>query len=473
MFIDRFRTAAFETCRLDPSLPLLAGISGGPDSLCLLDCLQQAGFQPVVAHFDHCLRPESGRDAHEVAEIASRRGLVFELGRLDVKGFSAEQRLSIEEAARNARYRFLFAAARAIKAQAVLVGHTADDQVETVLMHLLRGAGLAGLKGMTALSLHEGWDASIPLARPLLGIWRSEIEDYCRERGLVPLQDASNQDTTYYRNRLRHELIPYLASYNPQVKDSLWRTADLLAGDAEVLEGVVAQAWQDTLARRDSETCALSREKLLALPLGLQRGLLRRAIETLRPTLRDISFETVERGLKFVLHSTRTGSMSLAQGLRLEMAGELVILSEEGTLWVDAAWPQVPKGAVLRLEAPGLLDLGRGWVLRAEWADPTADYASAGRWEAWLDGDRLTLPLGVRGGRAGERIQPLGMDGHAQKLSDLWVNEGLPRQARAGWPLVVSGGEVAWVPGYRLDQRFRVTEKTERALYLNLKHDSA
>ena len=473
MMIDRFRAAAFETCRLDPSLPLLAGISGGPDSLCLLDCLQQAGFQPVVAHFDHCLRPELGRDAQEVAQMASRRGLAFELGRLDVKAFSAAQRLSIEEGARTARYRFLFAAARAIGAQAVVVGHTADDQVETVLMHLLRGAGLAGLKGMTALSLHEGWDASIPLVRPLLGIWRSEIEDYCRERGLVPLQDASNQDTTYYRNRLRHELIPYLASYNPQVKDSLWRMADLLAGDAEVLEEVVARVWKDALAHSDAETCTLRREKLLELPLGLHRGVLRRAIETLRPTLRDIGFEAVERGVKFVLHPTRTGSMSLVQGLRLEMVGELVILSEDSALWTDAAWPQVPKGAALRLEVPGFLDLGRGWVLRAVWADPKADYASAGRWEAWLDGERLTLPLEVRGGRAGERFQPLGMHGHAQKLSDLWVNLGLPRQARAGWPLVVSGEEVAWVPGYRLDERFRVTEATQRVLYLNLEHNTA
>lgn len=290
MLIDRFRTAALETCRLDPSLPLVAGISGGPDSLCLLDCLQQEGFQPVVAHFDHCLRPESGRDAEEVAQMARRRGLTFEGGRLDVKAFSVEQHLSIEEAARTARYRFLFAAARAIGAQAVVVGHTADDQVETVLMHLLRGAGLAGLKGMTALSLHEGWDASIPLARPLLGVWRAEIEAYCHERGLTPLQDASNQDTTYYRNRLRHELIPYLESYNPQVKDSLWRTADLLAGDSEVLERVVAQAWQDTLAHSGADTCALRRDKLLALPLGLQRGLLRRAIETMRPDLRDIGY---------------------------------------------------------------------------------------------------------------------------------------------------------------------------------------
>ncbi len=468
MFIERFRAAALESCRLDASLPLVVGVSGGPDSLCLLDCLLQCGFRPLVAHFDHCLRAESARDAEKVAELAAGRGLDFELGRLDVAAYAGEAGLSLEEAAREARYRFLFAAARRTGAQAVAVGHTADDQVETVLMHLLRGAGLAGLKGMSARSLHEGFDASIPLARPLLGFWREEIEAYCRERGLQPLQDATNADPAFYRNRLRHELIPFLARYNPQVKQVLWRTADVLAGEAEVLAQAAQAAWGGVVERCEPDLCALRREALLDLPVGLQRAVLRRAIQRLRPALRDIDYQTVERGLGFIRRPTRSGSLSLAQGLRLEQAGGVIYLAEWDATLLDRSWPQVQPGALLRLDVPGELPVGQGWVLRAEPAEPPAGFSEAGRWEAWLDSAQVELPLEVRSARPGERFQPLGLGGRSQKIADLWINVRLPRRARSGWPLVLSGGAVAWVPGYRLDERFKVSGETRQAIHLVL-----
>ena len=148
--------------------------------------------------------------------MAEERGLSFVLGCTDVSALAEEQKLSIEEAARVARYRFLFEQARQLKAQAVAVAHNADDQVETVLMHLLRGAGLGGLKGMPYRAILPVWDEAIPLVRPLLGVWRSEIEVYCRQHSLEPIEDASNQDTTFFRNRLRHQLLPTLQEYNPQ-----------------------------------------------------------------------------------------------------------------------------------------------------------------------------------------------------------------------------------------------------------------
>jgi tRNA(Ile)-lysidine synthase len=474
MLLERFISAIGEECLLDLALPLVAGISGGPDSLCLLELLCRAGFRPLVAHFDHHLRGESGQDAARVAQMAAQRGLAFELGSRDVAAYARAEKLSIEEAARTARYRFLFDCARRIGAQAVAVGHTANDQVETALMHLLRGSGLAGLKGMSYRSLLEGWDAQIPLVRPLLGVWRDEIDSACEEFGLSPLQDASNQDRSYYRNRLRHELIPYLQGYNPGAKEAVWRMTRVLEGDYEIVEQAVEQAWQACQVEEGSGYLALEREKLLSLLPGLQRGALRRAIAKLRPGLRDIDYALVERALAFARQPSRTRRVSLAQGLVLFLEEGRLLLAEEGARIDDAAWPQLSRGinSPAKLESPGRLELGGGWALEAGLAETKAGEfipRSAGLWEAWLDAGALELPLEVRGMHPGERFQPLGMDGRSQKLSDFWINAGLPRRARARWPLVCTRGEVAWIPGYRIDQRFRVTSSTEKILHLMLR----
>ena len=158
-------------------------------------------------------------------KLAEEMKLPFVSESADVRGYAEEHKLSLEEAARMLRYRFLFAQARAHRAGAVAVGHTADDQVETILMHFLRGAGLAGLKGMAGRTLLPEFDREIPLVRPILHLWRHETEAYCREHDLQPVHDPSNTDETYFRNRLRHSLIPELEKYNPRFKETLLRTA--------------------------------------------------------------------------------------------------------------------------------------------------------------------------------------------------------------------------------------------------------
>ena len=248
--LSQIAASARDDCRLDPSRPLLIGVSGGPDSLCLAHALHALHYHLLIAHFDHHLRPESSTEARMVQDWSAANRLPFLLGEGDVRSFAKTQRLSIEEAARTLRYRFLFAQARQHQAQAVAVAHNADDQVETILMHLLRGAGLSGLKGMLPVSLNEGWDETIPLVRPLLGVWRKDIEDYCTTQHLAPNLDASNDDTTYYRNRLRHQLVPHLETYNPQIRQVIWRTGRALAGDADTVDAALASAWQYLPRRR-------------------------------------------------------------------------------------------------------------------------------------------------------------------------------------------------------------------------------
>jgi tRNA(Ile)-lysidine synthase len=463
-------------CALEPGRPLIAGVSGGPDSLCLLDILQRLGYAPVVAHFDHQLRPDSGQDARRVALIAQNYGLPFVLGSLDVAGFARRHKLSIEEAARIARYRFLFETARQRSVQAVAVAHTADDQVETVVMHLLRGAGLSGLKGMAYRSEMPGWDPGmggpVALVRPLLGTWRTQIMEYCQEHQLEPTHDPSNADLTFFRNRLRHELIPTLGQYNPRVKEALWRMAQVLAGDQAVLEDVTRQAWASCLSGQGAGYVMLSLDRLRGLSLGLQRGVLRTAIDCLRPDLRDIDFAAVERAVGWVSQPPHTGQADLVSGLNLYFENERLFIMESKAILAEDDWPLTNGGIEQVLSIPGNLPLENGWAITCEEVEfdgwEGLSVLKSSPYHAWLDSSALTPPLQVRTARPGERFEPLGMGGHSMKLSDFFINQGLPRRARPNWPLVCSGEQVAWVCGYRPAHPFRVCETTQSVVHLHL-----
>jgi len=455
-----------DQCKLDPQRPVLAGISGGPDSLCLLDILHAAGFPVIVAYFNHQLRPEADLESASVSERARSLGLPFVTDSADVRSYAEVQGLSIEEAARTLRYRFLFAAAREQEAQAVAVGHTADDQVETVLMHFLRGAGLAGLKGMEARTLLPVFDPEIPLVRPLLSLWRADTEAWCRAHGLEPHFDATNADQAYFRNRLRHALIPELEKYNPRFKESLLRTASAFQGDHAALQEVLDGIWKNIITETGESWVAFDQHKLSALPTGLRRNLIRRAGESLRSDSRDFGFDALEHAAAFV---------DSPAGRQVDFINGLYLFSESGKIYLAAyeadlpfaQWPQVEQPSAVSGQR---LDLGNGWVLTVEPCplNPSQCYLNTDPWTAWLDADLTAGRLTVRPRRAGDRFAPLGLSGQSVKLQDFFVNAKLPRRARAKWPLVCAGEEIAWVPGIRIAHSFRVTGKTKRVVRLTL-----
>ena len=472
MDLDQFRHILLKECGLKMEKLLVAGISGGPDSLCLLDLLCAARVPVAVAHFDHGLRPESALEASMVQQEAKRRGLVFVLGREDVRAAARAAGLSIEEAARNARYRFLFSQARLLGAGAVAVAHHADDQVETVLMHLLRGSGLSGLKGMTSRAVLPDWDAEIPLVRPLLSMWRAEILAYCTEHRLEPVYDETNSDTKYLRNRLRHELIPVLETYNPKFKEGMLRMCSLLAGDYQVLREAVKAGWEDCLVRKEDGYLILNLELLRGYSGGLRKNIIREGIAQLRPALRDIDYDMVMRAETFIKQPPATRQMKLARQTWLEVEGNRLIIAEN---LADVRYPEYP-GMDLQSDVlvslPSRISLEDGWQLVVEPVEAgVMDHGSlleGGPDEAWLDADKLEGTLALRSRRPGDRFQPLGMGGHSLKLSDFWINERVPRRARERWPLVCSGEKIVWVCGKRLAEPFRVTGSTRKVIHLRL-----
>jgi tRNA(Ile)-lysidine synthase len=476
-------------CGLNKAGLVLVAVSGGADSLALLHVLRGAGYPLLVASFNHRLRPEAEADIAHVRQIAEGMSLPFVTESADVAAHARAEGLSIEEAARHLRYHFLFREARRAGAQAVAVGHTADDQAETVLMHFLRGAGLAGLKGMTPRVILPVFDAELPLVRPLLAWTRIQTEAYCREHDLDYRTDASNTDTTYLRNRLRHELLPQLETYNPQIRQTLAKTALALQGDHELLAERVNSAWEQVVSTSGADFAAFDLAQLRNLSPALRRHLFRRAAFALQPGLRDMDFDALER-------AANLQAADLAGGLRIVVEGNrLYLTDDEDKLPVDvpqiseqysvvsnqdlAIWKQ---GTGDALEIP----LENNWLLSLEQrqldtALQLQAMPSAQDWkpntEQWtldpahclLDCDSLTASLRLRPFRAGDRFEPLGMPGQTVKISDLFVNLKIPKRLRKKWPLLLVGDEIAWVVGLRTSEQFKLTAATRRVLHLQIK----
>ncbi len=444
------------TFDVEPGTLIVVGVSGGPDSLALLHCLRGTGYPLLVASFNHHLRPESDADVAHVQKIAEGLGLPFVTDSADVAAHAAAYGLSIEEAARELRYRFLFRAARKAGAGAVAVGHTADDQAETVLMHFLRGAGLSGLKGMPPRVTLPVFDAQIPLVRPLLGWTRAQTEAYCRQHNLTYLTDSSNTDTTYFRNRLRHELLPHLEAYNPQIRQTLAKTALALQGDYELLAELVDSAWKKAVSAAGNRFVAFDLPQLREMSPALRRNLFRRAAFTLKPGLRNVDFEALDRACK--LKATE-----LAGGLRTVPEGETLYLTDD----VSALPTNQPQVSNHYSVSRGQLEIGNGWVLTCE-LDTHYPSPVTHHFTAYFDADLTESRLQLRPFRPGDRFEPLGMPRQTMKLSDLFINLKIPKRFRKNWPVVCVNDEVAWVPGLRMGHRYRCTDSTRRVLILRL-----
>ncbi len=444
--------------------PIVLGVSGGPDSLALLHLLRSIRRPEglIVAHLDHGLRPGSAEEATSVAAAAS--GLRFFAERADVSGLARVQGLSVEEAGRQARYIFLADLARREGAAAVVVGHHADDQAETILMHFLRGSGLAGLAGMREAGPLPGHDG-LWLVRPLLQITREEIEAYCVKNGLEPIIDASNADPTFFRNRLRHELLPLLESYNPHIRQRLRQMGEIVGADEELLRELTETVWRENASVDLGSAVELDREAWLAQPLALRRRALRRALAHLRPDLRDVGFKALEAARSVAEQGQTGATATLPGGVSLRVSyGKLLMNSEPTT--GEGRYPQMVSAEAVMLPVPGEIALAGGWRLMAEWAgdiDLAAIAANSDPWTAYVDVGSAALYVQPR--TRGERMRPLGLGGET-KVKEIMIDRKIPAAARARWPIVATGDHPVWMAGHVVDDRARVGPMSGRIVRL-------
>ena len=440
----------------------------------LMDVMAQLGYPVIVAHLNHMIRSESGCEATQVAILAAERNLPFVNREVDVPAYAKKHGLSIEAAGREIRYTFLFELAHAREAQAVALGHTADDQVETILLHLLRGTGLNGLRGMEFLSLPNSWSQTTSLVRPLLGIWRAEVLAYLAARNLQPQEDASNLDVAYLRNRVRHELIPDLETYNPGVRRALWRMGEIVKSEFFIVEQVIDQAWENCLDQASSTSLSFRLADFRSQSQAVQRHLLSCGLRHLRPAKPDLEFTLLERGVLFANQAQPGSQTELAQGLRLGVEiGKLWLADWEAEPQIGQDWPQLAASQVAELELPGRVELAQNWVVEAAGPVVISDHReqvhnNPDPYEIWVDAERLELPLFLRGRTKGDWISPLGMQGHTIKISDLMINLKIPRRARQNWPVLCDQNGVIWVPGLRMSCRVQVGSLTKWVIRIRL-----
>jgi tRNA(Ile)-lysidine synthase len=441
---------------------LLVAVSGGPDSVCLLHILvklqKQLKIKLHVAHLNHQLRgAESDADADYASALARQLGIPTTIERRDVKGYQAQQHLSLEEAAREVRYSFLAEVARSIGADRVAVGHTMDDHIETILMHLIRGTGTRGLQGLQPYIEWKSKTGSIIIVRPLLEVSHQETEDYCQSHGLMPRIDVSNLSLSPLRNRIRHQLLPLLRSYNPRVTEALLRTGRITSDDIDFLDKEIARLW-DEIAQQQGVTIILDKEKFDQLPPALQRYLLRASAERLLGSAKDIEMRHIEQMMS---------ALAKPAGKRLSLPGGLIFSIEYNQYRLTSDFAALSPLPILRdefqLNIPGETLLP-GWridatIINREQMTEKSDFT------AYFDLDKTGDRLLVRPRQRGDRFQPLGMS-QPKKVGEFMIDAKIPRTWRGQIPIVGSPSQILWVVGWRIDERVKVSENTKQILCL-------
>jgi len=444
---------------------VLVAVSGGQDSVCMLHVLnnlrETLDIQLHIAHLDHGLRgDESGADAGYVESVAAAFGIPATIEKKDVSEWREKSKTSLEEAAREVRYRFLESVARRTGAKRVAVGHTRDDQVETTLMHLLRGSGIQGLRGLKAAAPipYGAGEDGIWVIRPLLKVTRQETGAYCIVQGLQPRTDSSNEQVRFLRNRIRLELIPLLRQYNADIDSVLVRLADLAGEDADFMDEQAAAVCSAAVTSEGCLTCVDS-GKLRGLPLALQRRVFRIVLEQSYGSLRDIEAVHVDALVRLLFSDT---------GRSVHLPGGTVVANERNRMVISAPgsaacpWPALDRDYVLNV--PGETALP-GWRVSASIMGENF-FKEDDIFSASFDLARVGRQLTVRGRRAGDRFHPLGM-AHSRKLQDFMVDTAIPRSWRGSVPIVCSPAQVVWVVGWRIDDRVKVTTATQGVLRLD------
>lgn len=439
---------------------LLVAVSGGPDSVALLHLLKllapSLDLQLRAAHVHHGLRGAAAdRDARFVSDLAASLGVPFTLCYADVRTHADRHRLCVEEAGRRLRYGLLEEVAAAAGCGPVATGHQADDNAESVLLFLLRGSGLPGVSGIAPVRKGR-W------IRPMLDIGREEILAFLHGAGHPFVQDASNQDRRYMRNRIRIELMPLLRSrFAPKIRDRLAAFSRIVAEEDRWIEETVGPLLRAAVLESSEDRMVLSGAELARQPRPVQRRMLRGALSAFRGSLRGIDFAAVERGLSLV-RPDAPAAVCLPGGTRMvREAQNRIVLCRASTKRQEAANPfsvAIPGPGAYRL--PGMA----GMMQFSAVSPPGAETLhTAGHRVAFFDMSTIQFPLTVRNFRPGDRFRPLGLNG-TQKVKKYFIDRKVPRSQRSRTPLVVCGDDVVWIAGQRMDDRVRITPSTRTAL---------
>lgn len=457
---------------------VLLAVSGGADSVALFDLFlafkNEYGLTLAVAHLDHGLRgADSEADRRFVEALARTKGIPCYWEHRDVAAYREKHRLSLEEAARNVRYGFLFETADRYGFTKIATAHHADDNAELVLMNLMRGSGPAGLSGMDVISRNGR------LIRPFLHVQRSDISDYIKDQGLAFREDRTNRDRTFLRNRIRLELMPLLdRDYRKGVARTVSRTAGIIREDEDWMESCAGPVYERAVRELAPGTTRLSVRELRGLHVALLRRVIRMALRHVKGDLNGIGYIHVDDVIGLLNQSTGAASLDLPGRVRVLINRGLLTFVREsenlrrvppckGRETVEAFEYKVERPERDRPLMVAIPETGQRLRFSHLRGKGVYDLAETGPDTVVLDMDRLSFPLTLRTVRPKDRFRPLGMTGH-QRLSRFFSNRKIPVEQRGKIPVLVSGHQIVWVCGHRIDDSVKVITGTENALKIEL-----
>ncbi len=449
--IDRVLKTIKKHAMINQGDTLLIGLSGGPDSVCLTAILDKLRHNFNISlhalYVNHGMRPEENtKEESFCKEYCDKLDITFHTRSVDVRSFANENKLNIQETARELRYEMLEEVAEDIHATRIAVGHNADDQAETIFMRLIRGSGRRGLSGILPF---RGM-----IIRPLIEIERSMVEKFLEdELGQSFLLDSSNLNEDYLRNWLRLNVMNEVKKHNPSITRDLSRTADILRQEDNYLEVIVTKTLMRLISRKSDTSIELFLSPLETLEKSVLRRVLRRAIDA-TSGLRGISFVHVEDIIELIRGGKSGDRLNMPKGLRAIRNYATLQL----TLEVPGSFSEHT------LNVPGeIIIQEQGVIIEAEIIEEEVE--TDGRSTATFDLKELTLPLSIRPRQNGDFFYPRGM-GKKKKLQDFFVDEKVPRDSRNAVPIVLSGHDIIWIAGYRADDRYKPSEQTEKILKL-------
>ncbi len=457
MVRDQFIKTVKEYKLLAPGDRVLIAVSGGVDSTALLNLLhsvkEEFDLDLHVAHLNHMIRRgDAELDLKYVQNLSAKLGIPVTAEACDVQAMANREKKGLEVTARIARYNFFERVAKQIKADKIAVGHTADDNVETFLMRMLRGAGLKGLCGITP---KRG-----KIIRPMIKNWRKEIELYVGSLKLVPRRDYTNYESKYLRNRVRMKLIPQLRLYNLNIKEIILQTILLLTEDSDYLEKKADEYLKEMIITEGEGELKLDISKLKELEKAVQGRVVRCAVEQIKGDLIDVLFIHINDVLN---------KLSNTESWELHLPGGIFVSGNQGILIVSSEKPVLTGGKSFRylLTIPGSVNICElGKEISAEIVKEA--YISEAKNKIYVDYSVLGKRIVVRNRADGDKFNPLGMKG-TKKIQDLFVDNKIPADQRDLIPILESGGKIIWVAGLQMDERAKVTPETKKIVKLEMK----
>ncbi len=428
------------------NMQILCAVSGGVDSVVMLHTLKSYGLKCIVAHCNFKLRgEESNRDEMFVRDLADKMNFPIEVITFKTQKYAEEKKISIQMAARDLRFDFFDKLLKKYKCNFIALGHNSDDQIETILTNLIRGTGLRGLTGMSV--------QGEKYLRPLLNVSRNEIEIYANQNFISFCEDSTNATTKYSRNKLRHIVIPALEEINPAAKNKILKTIDILKDNKEIFIEYVNKAYEECVAIETNGKCTINIEKIQQFT-SVKTVLFELFIKLDLPI--NLANDSIE------LLDAQTGKFCQSEGL--------LVLKNRKFINIFKDTAQIDYGIIKIFEK----DLNS--ILKTPFADyhfkverVAADFIPKKNEKiAFLDYDKLIFPIKVRQKQDGDKFMPLGMK-NFKKLKDFFTNMKVIRVEKSQIDIFTSGKDVIWVSGMRIDDRYKVTNKTTKILKIQKK----